>query len=192
MTPQRIQWQTLELSVWQEKRENWIAVTETALKALGVDSLKRIGFKVVSFIPLQMSHAEMSQLMFGSYLMPSAELEQVFAEPTDPLLQVTGKQAGLDYQLVLTPTNRRQTSEGFLSMPNLELLLENRFLDTGVKEFHDRVTDDDSLLFDIDLSKKDVPTSVMKEFATESLATADKIADACVSRLLAKPLGKER
>ena len=182
----RIQLQTLGLSVWDDKKSEWMAVVAKGLKVLQVETLNRIGFKVSVHIPLDMSHAEMSRLMFGSFLAPIEEFQQLIEEPDDPMVQLDGKCGTLECQLVVTSANRKQLSDGVLRLPNLETFLADRFLDTGVRDFHDRVAASDALVFDIDLFRRDVGVADLLSFPAECLKAADIVGQACLDRLLSR------
>ena len=109
----RVQVQTLGLNKWEDRAEDWVAMVISVLNALKVEKAAWAGFRVIAYIPLEMSHAEMSRLMFGSFLMPVEEFQQVFDDPDDPVVQIKGKRGSLECQVVVTAANRLQITEGF-------------------------------------------------------------------------------
>ncbi len=136
----RVQIQTLGLGTWEEGAGQWISMVQKVLDVLESEKVKQVGIRIVVHIPLDMSHAEMARLMFGSFLVPIEEFEQVIDDPGDPLLQINGRRGPLECQIILTAANKTQISQGVLQVPNMEAFLSERFLDTGVKDFHDRIS----------------------------------------------------
>ncbi len=187
---QRVAWQTLGLSAWRDHLNDHAGVVRMALTVIGAERLKRIGFRVTAFFPLEMSHAEMTDLLFGSFLVPKQDLKEVGGEVTDSLVQLEGKHHGFEYLFRISPMTRQQSSDGFLASPNLEQFIQKKFLDSGIKDFHDRITQSDSLWFDLDLFQKDVKVDVVDTFLRESLGAAEAVGDACVRRLKSKPIKK--
>lgn len=185
---QRIAWQTLGLSAWGEKLEEHASVMKSALNALEVEKFNRIGFKVEGYLPLGMSHAELSQLMFGSFLVPAEELHDVCEEVDDPLVRMEGKRNGLQCLVTLCAMNTEQVSRQFLHVNNLEHFIQHKLLDTTVKDFHDGITRDDCFYFDIDLFDRDVSADTLDSFMKTSLATCEEIANASVRRLQSQPV----
>ena len=135
---QRVVWETLGLSAWRDHLDDHTAVVRTVLNAVGAKRLKRIGFRVMAYLPLHLSHAEMIDLLFGSFLASRQDLEGVGGDVTDSLVHLEGKHHGLEYMLWINPSTRQQVSEGFLASPNLDLFIQRKFLDPGVKDFHEQ------------------------------------------------------
>jgi len=187
----RLAWQTLGFTAWNEGLEDHLGVIGTALRTMHVSSFKRIGFKTAAYLPLSMSHAEMCKLMFGAFAAPEEELCQVLQGGRGPLLQIEGESHGMKYALVVTSFDRKQASKNFLSLPNLDLFRDNKYLDNTVKEFHDLVTESDCFYVDIDLFQLDVEANCLETFVKESLATAERATDSCVRRLCSKPQDSE-
>lgn len=189
---QRVFWQTLGFLPWRDRVDEHIALTKIALSAVGVEELKRIGFKVQAYLPLDMSHAEISQLMFGSFLAPTDEFHSVCGEPEDPLVQIQGKKDDFEYTLVLCGMNEEQISGGFLNTNNLDHFRNDKFLDTTVKDFHEKLTRSACFYLDIDLFQRNVGADTLDTFVKESLTTTEQLANACVQRLCSQPIGEIR
>jgi len=190
--PQRVFWQTLGFLPWRDRVSEHVALTKIALRAVGVEEFERIGFKVQAYLPLEMLHAELNQLMFGSFLAPAEELQEVCGEPSDPLVQIQGKKDDLEYTLILSGMNQEQISKGFLQTNNLEHFRSNKFLDTTVKDFHEKLTRSDSLYFDIDLFQRNARADTLETFVKKSLSVAEELANACVQRLRSQPIQEMR
>jgi len=185
---QRIAWQTLGLSAWQDKLDERAAIIKTALRIVGIEEFKRIGFKVTAFLPLEMSHLELSQLMFGSFLAAAEELADVCGEPKDPLVHLQGEKDNMQYALVLSAMTTQQASDQFLQTVNLAYFRESKFLDTSVKDFHDRIAENDCFYVDLDLFRRDVPANTLDTFLKRSLANSEELTTACVQRLRSQPI----
>jgi hypothetical protein len=191
LNPTRIALQTLGLSAWKENQSTLESMIRAAVKRLGIDKFKRLGFKVSTFIPLSMTHAEMCELMFGSFLSSKDKLEQICGRSIDPLVQIEGEHGDMRYILVISPMTAEQITRGLSVTPNLDLFLEDKYLDTGVKDFLGRVQQSDAFHFDIDLFRRDVGASTLKEFLKSSMEKADLIAEACVRNLQSKPIERK-
>ena len=178
----RVWWQMLGLDVWQENLSAFATKISETLGVLGVKRLRRISFKTTAFLPLQMSHAEMTTLFFGGFLAPSVELEGICGKPDDCLLQLHGHRAGMKLTLLLAPQTPDQAGGAVMAVQNLAQFLEPQMLDQGVKEFRDRVAQE-CLLVDVDLFRLDLAVGEVPSFIRSSLDEADKITDAAVSKL---------
>ena len=183
----QVAWQALGLAEWRENRQRHVNTIRAALETLEVGKLKRIGFKVTAYFPLEMSHQELCDLMFGSFLASSDEWGDVWGESVDPLLRLEGERQGLKYVAAISPMNTRQSAANFRQHKNLEQFVEDKFLDTGVKDFEARLTASDCLFFDIDLSQNDVATEALDKFTQDSLTQAEQLADWCVRHLRSQP-----
>jgi hypothetical protein len=184
----RIGWQSLGLGSWADNLEKRLDMIKVGLDTIAVEEFQRIGFKVTAYIEMSMSHEELCDLMFGSFLAPARELGQVLGERADPLLQVQGEQNGFKYILVLTPMKPEQIANSFRQHGHLEQFLKDKFLDTGVKDFQERIMRSDCLYFDIDVFQHNVSADRLGEFAKSSLAEAEVVADRCVRRLRSQPI----
>jgi len=187
VTHSRVAWQTLGLRAWNDSLQEHLSVVTMGLQTMHVSAFKRIGFKIVAYLPLSMSHAEMCKLMFGAFVLPEEDFQQVSKGGRDPLLHMEGESGGLEYLLIVTSLSKAQASKHFFSFPNLDLFLAEMYLDVGLKDFHDRVTESDCFLVDIDLFRTNVGIDCLEGFVKEALGTAEAVTDACVRRLLSKP-----
>lgn len=182
-----IAWQSLGLSQWIDGRQQHVKTIRTALDTLGVVKLRRIGFKVSAYLPLQMSHQELCDLMFGSFLTSADEWSEMWGDIVDPSLTLEGEKNGFRYVAAITPANTQQSARVFRQHPNLERFIEDKYLDTGVKDFQARITSSECLFFDVDLSQTDVDVDTLDRFTRDSLEEAERIADWCVRRLRSQP-----
>ncbi len=89
LTPTRIAWQAMKLSTFTDgdNREKHFSLIADAVEILKVKVFKRVGINVSSFFSLEMSHAEMCRLFFGTVLAPLDSLEGALGQPKDPFLR---------------------------------------------------------------------------------------------------------
>lgn len=175
----------LGLDAWMSGLDDYVSLFRMALERMGVEKLKRMSFRTQSFLPVGMTHSETCELMFGSFLVEAKELETICGKPNDLLVQLHGTYKGLITRTVIAPVNTEQAVESFINNPNLELMLEPKLYDTGLKDFRDRIATD-CLIVEGDLSQTDTTTDAIQVFARDSLNAADKIAAAVVHRLKRK------
>ena len=178
----RIFCQCLGLSGWADHLDQHMAIIETGLKALGVDRIRRAGFLVQSWFHLGMTHAEICDLMYGSFLPSISELTPIFGKPEDLLFQVHGSDKGIKARTTLAPQTSEQAVETFMRTANLEAFLQNKFLDTRVKDFHDSLATD-NLFVELDFHLQDFPAHSLGSFVRDSLERAEAISEASIFRL---------
>jgi hypothetical protein len=178
--------QSLSLHSWHKNLEAIGWALHAGLEAMGVKELKRIGFKASAFLPVKLSHRDIKDLMFESFLAPRAQFTPICGDVEDLLLQVHGEYKGMKAVLVLAPVTQEQSIQALMQTPNLEMFLEPKLLDTGVLDFRNRL-DGDSFYVDIDLSKTETVPDAVPAFLAEGLATAEEIVESTVRRLRSMP-----
>lgn len=183
----RLRWRSLGLAEWSENSDKYLKIIQTALEAIGAANLKRVGFKVSAYLPLEMSHQELCDLMFGSFLESADCFNEILGGVADPLVLFEGEREGMGYVLQVSPRNPEQAASAFRSSGQLERFLEDKYLDTGVKDFQERIAAVDCLFVDVDLFQKNVATEKLASFVKETMAESERIVDACVRRLRSQP-----
>ena len=178
----RVFCQTLGLEIWKKGHDDYGSLVRIVLEKVGVKSLKRVSFKISAYLLLGMSHAEMTDLFFGSFLLPAKELEIVCGKPDDAYVLLHGRQKNMKLHLTVNPMTVEQAAQQFMATPNLEHFLEPQFLDTGVKEFKDRLAAP-CLFLDVDLFRNDCPVTDLPFFIKDSLEGAQQICEQAVLRL---------
>lgn len=188
LTHNRAAWGTLGFDAWTGNQEACISIITEIRNELGVEIYNRLGFKVVAYMNLEMSHDEMCDLMFESFLLSKRDLNGVFGEARDPLIQIEGNYEEFDYVAIVAPMNREQMSKSMMSLPNISDFRaeKNARLDSGVMTFHDEVVRHDSLVFDVDFFQRDVAVSRLRQFARESSSAAQAMSQSCVDRFLSR------
>lgn len=176
--------QTLGLDPWIMNLEAHVEAMTIALSKMDVTRLTRLGFMVQVALPLEMTHYEICDLMFGSYLVDRTELSSIYGKVDDLLLQLHGSYNEMRSQTVIAPQTIEQSRANFLATPNLELFVEPKLLDTGVKEHYDRISRD-CLNLRIDMSKKDVPANAVRSVLEDALDGAERVAEGTILRIKA-------
>ena len=178
----RLSCQTLGLASWQKRLGDLGPVIKTALEKMDVEIIKHASFKLSSFLHLGMSHSEMAGLMFGAFLLPAPELEIVCEKLEDTLIQLHGTHKNMKNLLILAPMTIEHSIQQFLMIPNLEHFLEPKLLDTGIKEFRDRLSAP-CFFVDVDLACTDCVVADVPRFLKDSLDGALHICEQAVLRL---------
>jgi hypothetical protein len=184
----RLSWSLLGLTHWMNHLEDYVNISKYAIEKLRVENIKRIGFKVLSFIPLNMNREEMSRLMFGTFLADRDSLVPVLDNPDDPFVQFHGKKGNLDYVLTLTAMSKADIINTIRNIPNFAHFREDKYPEDNLRSFHSIITSQECFYFDVDFSRTDRPPSDLNEFLPFSLKEAESLAKACVDYLQAKPL----
>lgn len=174
--------QTLGLDPWLANFDDHIDVMSLAFNKMEVTRIKRLGFQITIHLPLEMSHPEMCDLLFGSYLVDRAGLSAIYGRMEDLLLQLHGSYKGIKSQTTIAPQTVEQSRRTFLSTGNLEAFVEPKFLDTCIKEHYERISKE-CLSLVIDMSKGDTAVSVFRSTLKDSLEGAQEIADGTVLRI---------
>ena len=93
-----------------------------------------------------MTHQELCTLMFGSFLANEMEFEPVFGKPEDIHLTIYGSYRTTKSRATLTPQTAKQAVEGFLSVQNLDLFLENKYQPEIITRFRERMASETACL----------------------------------------------
>jgi hypothetical protein len=182
--------QTLGLDPWIANLDDHIEIMSTAFSKMDVTRIKRLSFQVSIQLPLEMSHSELCDLMFGSYLVDREELSTTYGKIDDVLLHLYGNYKGIKTQTTIAPQTVEQSRKSFLSAGNLDAFVEPKFIDTCIKEHYERISKD-CLSLIIEMIKEDVPVSALRSSLDHSFEGAEKIADGTVLRIKGlKPKGQ--
>lgn len=174
--------QTLGLDPWIAHLDDHIEVMLTAFSKMEVTRVKKLVFQVIIQLPLEMSHSELCDLVFRSYLVDREELTAIHGKMDDVLLQLHGNYKGIRSQTILAPQTIEQSRMSFLSTGNLELFVEPKFIDTCVKEHYERISID-CLHLRLEMVKEDVAISALRSSLDDSFEGVEKITDGTVMRI---------
>jgi hypothetical protein len=178
----RVAAQFLDFKTWQANTSSCGALFKTAIEKLGDPPVKRVGFKVWAFLSTDLRHAEMVELMCGSFLVSAEEIYETAGKLEDVLLQLYTESNGLKAITSIAPQTAEQATKQLLATNNLELFLEEKLLDTTVQKLRDRVGHD-CLMIDLDVYQNDVSAATVPIFFHNATIEADRIVTACVGKL---------
>jgi hypothetical protein len=178
--------QTLGLEPWTRRIGDHSDVMNDALKIMDVVELKRVGFQVNCWLSVEMTHAEMVDLLYGSFLANSSDLEPTFGKIDDALIQIHGSNHGMKSRTVIAPQTVEDVETSFSKVVNLELFVENKLIDPTIREFR-RGIERESLYMEIDLSIENSSVSGLRKFMTDSLEAAEKITEGSIAYLRSLP-----
>jgi hypothetical protein len=176
--------QTLGLEPWIANVGDHVEAMSIALNKMDVSRLKKLGLNVQVQMSLGMSHYEMCDLMFGSYLVDREELSATYGKLDDLLLQLHGSVKEIKSKTVIAPQTMEQSRASFLATLNLDAFVEPKFLDTCVKDHYERVSKD-CLHLSIEMVNEDVPASGIRSFVDRSFEAAERIAEGTALRIKA-------
>lgn len=178
----RIGFTSLGLKPWKDKRAEFVGAAKLVLQTLQISKLTRIGFKTTAFLDLDMSHAEICDLMFGSFFQDAKRFQTVCGEPNDALLQVHGTRRGMKTTTVINALTAKQSVDHFAAIPHLELMVEHRLFDDRLAQYRKRIGID-GLMVDNDLSQENVEIDVLQDFARDSLEESTLMTETIVNQL---------
>ena len=181
--------QTLGLDPWIANFDDHVDVMSIAFNKMDVTRIKRLGFQITIQLPLEMSHSEICDLIFGSYLVDREELTAIYGQLDDTLIQLHGSYKGIKSQTTIAPQTVEQSRRTFLSNGNLEAFVEPKYLDLCIKEHYERISNE-CLSLVIEMSKENVAVNAFRSTLEDSFEGAQKIADGTVLKLKGlKPKG---
>jgi hypothetical protein len=182
-----LSFQTLGLAGWTEVLQEHIDVASISLERLNVDNVARLSLKCSVFLDMKMTHPEMFDAMFGSYLMPHRDLKGIGTELNDVLLSLFGKEGDDNFQLSIAPQTPEQSASSFNSWPNIDSFNDVRQQKVNTPEIVSRITRP-NLMVELDLYRTEQAVSHTPAFMRDSLVRADKLVRRVVNRFLSMPL----
>ena len=188
----RITSQTIGVATWKQESDNFISMTTSTLKKLEVTELKRIGFKLIAFVPQTMSHAELSDLFFGSFLAPMDEWDGVCQKPNDPFLQLGGERNGMKFLASLTAQTQDQIRSSIQASQNFDHFSKPQQIEPSILEFVVQASNNPCLMLDIDLFREDGTIDDVGQFGKQALKNAEEIVRSCVAKLQSKEIADVR
>jgi hypothetical protein len=181
-SPNRIAFQTLGWKYWEKEQEQVLAALGDGLERLGAEQIKRFGFKTLTFIPMQMTHAEIVKLIFGSVLVDSDQLEPVCGEMDDMFVNLWAKKNGMKYVMSVLPQTAEQVVQHAAGVGNLDNFMDNPWGDGQMRAFVKRITTD-TLTVDIDFGAADQPVGALSSFVKKAIVTGDEIREKLVTKV---------
>lgn len=179
---QRFGYTGIGFAPWLQHGEKLMRIYGKALEIMGLKSTKHVGLKTVLFLPLEMSHPEIVDLLFSNFLLKTQRLESICGDGGDALIQLHGNVRGMKSICIVAPMTAAQASAAFTGQSGLDMLIEPKYYDTGLKEARDRIAVD-CLMLDIDLTRDDLDPRELPDFFRRSVEAADSISENCVALL---------
>jgi hypothetical protein len=184
----KIAWHSLGLKAWRDRLPACSDAVALALDTLGVTTLKRIGFKLVAFRPQAMSHAELGDLFFDSFVGSRDRWTQVIDRPNDPMIQMSGERDSFKVVLHVSAMNCEQAQASFIAMPGLDAFDYPRLASSRIERFYDRLGEGAFLWVDVDLFHEQSAASEAREFIEKSLSAAVETIEKAWRTLQSKPI----
>ena len=166
--------------------ENLLRVARKALEAVNVKKIAQVSLRCKGYFYVKMSHPEIVEAMFGSYLLPRQDLANVSASLDDVVVRLDGTEGASKFELTIAPQTAEQVKGDFFSWPNIDFLNEPRSRNNPPMDFLSRI-DRDCLNVECLLYRKDVAPEDVIHFMRRAPSQADGIAERSVNHLLSLP-----
>jgi hypothetical protein len=170
----QVVFQSLGFDAWEKRLS---LVGETALDAfeeLQVKSIKRLDIRAQAYLDLQMSHSEMVDLMFGTFLNYRGGLSS-FGDLDDNAVIIMGTSSGFKFRLHVLPQTEEHVKTSINAIPNLDFFGEDRLTDTQVQLFFSKVLGSDRLCVDASIFAESEPPSAVPALVKRSASLLDEI-----------------
>jgi hypothetical protein len=178
----RLGFQTLGWKFWEREQENILQAASDWLRILGANQVKRIGFKTLTFVPMQMTHPEIVKLTFGSLAVEAEQLESACGELDDISVNFWGKKNGLKYVLSVLPQTAEQASRHIGQLGNLDHFMDTSWGDPQAQSFARHISAD-ALTIDIDFGATEESTDRLTFFVKQAIATGDEIREKIITKV---------
>jgi hypothetical protein len=182
MNVNRIVIQTLASSVWFDMPDQLCSTLGAAIEKVEVKAVKRVALKFQVYVPLKMTHPEIVDLIFGSYMLDRSVFKSICGEVKDAIVQLHGERHGLRNSVQLTPQTAEEAVAGYLNNPNLEHFLEKRYVDPRVGDFQKRI-EEDVLLFDAEVWQKDPAPATIPGFLKGAVGGCEHLCTSATKHL---------
>lgn len=180
--PTRILFQMLGVSDITAEAGELAELTATVLSSLVAADIRKVEFRVQTFVKLRMKHPEMTDLMFGSILQGAPDLSKICGPVEDALVALYGEREGSKVRIQIAPQTRSQVKEELRRLPNLPLFTEDDFEEDIAVEFARRCMDD-SLYIDALTWREKTTANKLGEFTAQMVRLTDEAGDSVLARL---------
>lgn len=179
---QTVYCQTLGLDPWITRIPDHTEAVLTAFQKLDVNKLKTLSLKITTQIPLQMIHAELTELVADSYLLNPSGLESTYGKIEDLSLTIYGRRKETKCVTMILPQTIEQAKAAFLGIGNLDVFMDPKFVNTSVHE-HMRRISTDCLTFVIDVSRDDAQLNSLHSFLDGAFEWMEEIVEETVLKI---------
>jgi len=173
--------QSLGMNGWS--KEQVIGTFTDALRELGVDRITKAVLTTRVFFSTGMLHAEMVDLMPGTYLAPAETLDKVVDNLDDAYVKLNGTYEGCKVALEFAPMNPQDTEASIMATNNLQLFVKNALIDSRVKDFREQMGSDPTLFVQVELSRDNLERGGFSGFVNQALTGAEVMTDRAVRHL---------
>ena len=167
-SPQRIFYQSIGARIWRDQASRVVRSVRAVISQLGNKELKRVGFRTQLYAGVGMTHPELVASTFGAYLADRESLQMAFGALDDVSVSLYGSRSGRKFRASISPQTEKDVRLSFLADAGLEFVLENKFIDLGVKEFYDRINRD-CLNVDVDMWQEQIRIDLVPAFLSAAI-----------------------
>lgn len=184
-----VQFQTLGLDPWTERMSENVENLRHVLSELGIRELKRADFRCKTYLDLKMTHPEIVDAAFGSFLAHRMELADVSSNITDLVLRFFGTE-GLDkFDLQFAPQTAEELKNDFWSWPNLDTFNEPKGKASIVHDFYANLNPDRaSLTVECEVFREKISADEAISFLRGASDQVDRIAARGVNKYRSLPI----
>lgn len=179
---------TLGFNTWLKNKETTLKLFAELCREykLGTVALE---MRLYCFFDLQMTHAEMGDLMFGSFLPTRESLPECFATPKDGQAVFESDSANRFFWFEIGPLTVEQTSSRFTSIPNMGIFSVSPLLDTTIEDFH-RPIRKENLHVCLRIKNKNIPVEKLPQELSAIESEADRVISDAVNFFRSVPSKK--
>jgi hypothetical protein len=190
LTFNAVQFQTLGLEPWTDRAGENIDILRVALNELGIRDLKRVAFSCKTYLDLKMTHSEIVDAAFGSFLAHRMELADVSPNITDLLVRLFGTEGRDKFDLLLAPQTVEELKNDFWSWPHLDAFNEPKAQTSAVHNFFANLNPDRaSLTVECGVFREMINVDEAMNFLRSAADQVDKIAARGVNKYRSLPIG---
>jgi hypothetical protein len=165
----------LTLKPWQDAATAVAEAASAILSTLGVTELLRINFRGTGFLDLGMSHEEMVDQLFGSYLPERAQFAGLGTKLYDQIVGLWGERDGRRFRLQLTPQKGEDVVTTFKNIPNLGAFTDDRLAETQVQDAAFAVGSGPAMNVDAEVFAEKASVTQAPVFARDGLKWVDDL-----------------
>lgn len=170
----------------EEWRNNSAITNEMAnlyMRGMGAAEMTRMSFRTRSWFDVGMSHAEMCDSFFGSFLARRTQLEEAVPDISDLMLQLHGQTATDKSEVNLFPQTAEQARTTVRNFEGVDAFADQQMRSTPVTGMITAIRGP-LLLVDSMVHLSDIPASNVHPFMGRCAASSLAIRDKVLSKLL--------
>jgi hypothetical protein len=184
----RLQFSVLGLDGWTKSVDDVEAMLRITTESLQLERFRRIGLKLVAFMPWKMSHKEMCDLVVQNAL--SDDINPIAGKIADIAIHLEGERDSFKYLLDFSPVTPVQARKIAAAMPGLTKFSDKDNAGMEAAEFLGLISDQPSLIFDVDLFKSDLAKGEAGQFIRNAYTLADLMASEIRALITSRPFSQ--